>query len=62
MDNPQNAADARAGNSVSIYPAAGGGWIYEVWMDAKPTIVGCCATRASAEREASIAQLRTSRP
>jgi hypothetical protein len=38
---------------VTIYPAESGKWIYEVWVAARAVVIGCCATREAAERQAS---------
>ena len=40
---------------VSVYPAQTGGWIYEVWIAARPVVIGWCHTREAAEYEASLA-------
>jgi hypothetical protein len=40
---------------VSVYPAQSGGWIYAVWIAARPVIVGWCLTREAAEYEAAVA-------
>lgn len=40
---------------INVYPAATGGWIYEVWIAARPVVVGWCATREGAEHEARMA-------
>lgn len=39
--------------SVTIYPGQSGKWIYEVWVAARAVVIGCCATRAAAEQQAS---------
>ena len=41
-------------NDVRIYPAQSGGWIYEVWIAARPVVIGWCHTREGA-LEASLA-------
>ena len=38
-----------------LYPAQGGGWIYEVWIASRPVVVGWCHTQAAALQEASLA-------
>lgn len=38
-----------------LYPAEGGGWIYEVWIASRPVIVGWCHTQQAALQEASLA-------
>lgn len=40
--------------TVTIYPAAAGGWIYEVWIAARAIVVGRCRTREDAELEAGL--------
>jgi len=40
---------------VNVYPAQSGGWIYEVWIAARPVIIGWCKTREAALLEASLA-------
>ncbi len=42
-------------NNINVYPARLGGWIYEVWIAARPTVVGWCRTREAAEQEAALA-------
>lgn len=38
-----------------LYPAEGGGWIYEVWIASRPVVIGWCHTQAAALQEASLA-------
>jgi hypothetical protein len=40
---------------VTVYPAQTGGWIYAVWIAARPVVVGWCLTREAAEYEAAVA-------
>ncbi len=40
-------------NNINVYPAASGGWMYEVWVEARAVVVGWCRTREGAVREAS---------
>jgi hypothetical protein len=40
---------------INIYPVASGGWMYEVWIEARPVVVGWCHTKEAAEQEASLA-------
>ena len=40
---------------VNVYPAQAGGWIYEVWIAARPVIIGWCQTREAALLEAALA-------
>jgi hypothetical protein len=40
---------------INVYPAATGGWIYEVWIAARAVVIGWCATREAAERSARMA-------
>jgi hypothetical protein len=37
--------------AVQVYPAGSGGWIYEVWFQARLIVVGWCRTREAAERQ-----------
>ena len=40
---------------IRIRPSdTGGGWIYEVWIEHRPVVVGWCETRAKAEEEAAL--------
>jgi hypothetical protein len=39
---------------VKIHPSATGGWIYEVWIENRPVVVGWCETREKAEGEAAL--------
>jgi hypothetical protein len=39
---------------VKIHPSATGGWIYEVWIENRPVIIGWCKTREKAEDEAAL--------
>jgi hypothetical protein len=41
--------------NVNVYPSETGGWIYEVWIDLRPVVIGCCPTREEAEHEAELA-------
>ena len=34
---------------IKVYPAAAGGWIYEIWIAARPVVIGWCAARETAE-------------
>lgn len=45
-------AEAR---KLKIYPAQAGGWIYEVWIAARPVVIGWCHTREAALHEATLA-------
>jgi hypothetical protein len=38
---------------VRVRPSDGG-WIYEVWIEDRPVVVGWCETRAKAEEEAAL--------
>jgi hypothetical protein len=40
---------------LKLYPAPAGGWIYEVWIAARPVVVGWCQTREAALHEANLA-------
>jgi hypothetical protein len=40
---------------INVYPSQFGGWIYEVWIAARPVIVGWCHTKEAAEHEAVVA-------
>jgi len=40
-------------NNINVYPAPTGGWMYEVWVEARAVVVGWCRTRESAVYEAS---------
>jgi hypothetical protein len=40
---------------VNVYPAPSGGWIYAVWIAARPVVVGWCLTREAAEYQAAVA-------
>jgi hypothetical protein len=40
--------------TIRIYQSAAG-WIYEIWFDGRPLVVGCSKTREKAELEAAIA-------
>jgi hypothetical protein len=40
---------------INVYPAQTGGWIYEVWIEARPVVIGWCHTREAAEQEATLA-------
>ena len=42
-------------NGINIYPAESGGWMYEVWVGARPVVVGWCRTREAAEKAAALA-------
>ena len=42
-------------HDVRVYPAQSGGWIYEVWIAARPVVIGWCHTREGAVLEASLA-------
>jgi hypothetical protein len=50
-EETQTEADSR---SFNIYPAQAGGWIYEVWIAARPVVVGWCRTREAALHEANL--------
>jgi hypothetical protein len=39
---------------VKIRPSASGGWIYEVWIQNRPVVIGWCKTREKAEGEAAL--------
>jgi hypothetical protein len=39
---------------VKIRPSATGGWIYEVWIENRPVVIGWCRTREKAEDEAAL--------
>jgi hypothetical protein len=39
-------------NGVRIYPARSGGWIYEVWVEARLVVIGWSRSREAAEHEA----------
>ena len=39
-------------NDIRIY-AARGGWLYEVWIASRLVVLGWCATRERAERQAA---------
>lgn len=41
-------------NGIKVYQTPGG-WIYEVWFMGRAIVIGCCATRAAATREAALA-------
>ena len=41
--------------NVNVYPSQSGGWIYEVWIESRAVVIGCCRTREAAEHEASLA-------
>jgi hypothetical protein len=45
---------AEAPVKVNIYPVKTGGWMYEVWIESRPVVVGWCHTREAAEHEASL--------
>jgi hypothetical protein len=38
---------------VKIRPSTGG-WIYEVWIENRPVVIGWCKTREKAEDEAAL--------
>ena len=40
---------------VKLYPGISGGWIYEVWIAARPVVIGWCRTKEAAEHEAALA-------
>ena len=40
---------------IKVYPAAAGGWIYEIWIAARPVVIGWCAQRETAEQKARLA-------
>lgn len=40
---------------VHIYPSRAGGWFYEVWIAARPVVIGWCRTREAAEQQAELA-------
>ncbi len=42
-------------NTIHIYPARSGGWMYEVRINNRAVVIGWCHTRAAAEHEASLA-------
>ena len=42
-------------NNVHVYPAPSGGWMYEVWVAARPVVIGWCATRQAAEDQGRLA-------
>ena len=42
-------------NSIRVYPAAAGGWNYEVWVAARAVVIGWCRTREVAEQAAALA-------
>lgn len=39
---------------VKVRPSEEGGWIYEVWIEHRPVVIGWCETRAKAEEEAAL--------
>jgi hypothetical protein len=45
---------SRKMKTIRIYQSAAG-WIYEIWFDGRPLVVGCTKTREKAELEAAIA-------
>jgi hypothetical protein len=45
---------SRKMKTIHIYQSAAG-WIYEIWFDGRPLVVGCSKTREKAEFEAAIA-------
>jgi hypothetical protein len=40
---------------IRIYRATDDGWIYEVWIAARPVVIGQCRTREAAEEQARLA-------
>ena len=45
---------SRRMKTIHIYQSAAG-WIYEIWFDGRPLVVGCSRTREKAELEAALA-------
>jgi hypothetical protein len=39
---------------VSVYPADSGGWMYVVWINDRPVVIGWCQTRDQAEAQAAL--------
>ena len=39
-------------NGVKVYPVESGGWMYEVWVEARLVVIGWSHSREGAEHEA----------